>query len=139
MKGILKPVVIVAGIFAALMIVSVIAVCPGGWGCDYRPPQAVLNLETELIYTAMHAMMADKKITTVTPNDDTNNSLGVNTWRAMPEGPDASSLYAYLKKATTKFYYCWDIKGNVYAQNKKDDVSAEPKDAEEQRPCKRAP
>ena len=139
MKGILKQVAIVVGILAALIIVSVITVCPASGGGDYRPPQAVLNLETEMMQSAMNAMMADKKITTVTPNDDTNNSLGVNTWRAMPEGPDASSLYAYLIKTTTKYYYCWDSKGNVYAQNKEDGVVAEPKDAEKQRPCKRAP
>ena len=63
----------------------------------------------------------------------------MNVWTALPTGPDAASLDGYLKKAMTRFYYCWDSKGNVYAQNKRDGVGAEPKEAEIQRPCKLAP
>ncbi len=87
----------------------------------------------------MNAMMADKNITTVLANNDITGSLGVNTWTGLPGGPDAAALDGYLRKATTKFYYCWDSEGNVYAQNKKDGVRAEPKDAEKQRPCKKTP
>ena len=84
-------------------------------------------------------MKEDKNITTVTPNDDTTGSLGVNTWTNLPAGPGAASLDGYLRKAKTHFYYCWDGKGEVYAQNKKDGVRAVPKDAEKQRPCKKTP
>jgi len=49
------------------------------------------------------------------------------------------ALDGYLINARTKYYFCWDSKGNVYAQNKKDGVKAEPDDAEKQRPCKKAP
>ena len=69
--------------------------------------------ERETLQSAMNAMMAEKKITTVTPNDDTTRSLGVNTWTDLPEGPDVEALDGYLKKNRTKFYYCWDSQGNV--------------------------
>ena len=98
-----------------------------------------LAAETEFVQAAMYAMMEDKNITTVTPNDSTTGSLGVNTWTNLPVGPEAAALDGLLGRTTTHFYYCWDSKGNVYAQNKEDGVVAEPKDAEKQRPCKRAP
>ena len=85
----------------------------------------------------MNAMMKARSITTVTPNDDTNNSLGVNTWTGLPQGLNATPLAGYLRKSKTHFYYCWDSKGNVYAQNKTDGVKAEHDDAEKQRPCKK--
>ena len=103
------------------------------------PKEAPLVAETETLQTAMNAMMADKNITTVTTNDDTKNSLGVNSWTGMPEGLGAAALHGLLGRTTTKYYFCWDSKGNVYAQNKKDGVKAEPDDAEKQRPCKKAP
>ena len=105
----------------------------------HSPREGALYAETELVQVVMNAMMEDKNITTVTPNDVTNRSLGVNTWTAMPEGLDAAPLAGYLINTTTKYYYCWDSEGIVYAQNKKDGVRAEPKDAEKQRPCKKAP
>lgn len=130
-------VVVLLGI--TLVVLLPLATCPGGLGCSDWGAEGALAAETETMQTAMNAMMVDRKITTVTPNDDTTGSLGVNTWNSMPAGPDAASLDGYLIKATTYFYYCWDSKGNVSAQNKKDGVKAEPKDAEEQRPCKRSP
>lgn len=80
--------------------------------------------ETELMQTAMNDMMADRKITTVTPNDPSTGSLGVNTWTEMPQGPDTATLDGVLEKTTTRFHYCWDVKGNVWAQNKTDGVTA---------------
>ena len=41
----------------------------------------------------------------------------------------------YLKKKTTKFFYCWDDKGNVYAQNSSDGVKAVPADAKVAAAC----
>ena len=142
MNPILKFVAIVAGLFLAALIIQgvmfVLAPCTVSWHCsDVTQGYGPLYSETELVQVAMSAMMADKKIRTVTPNDDTTGSLGVNTWTALPEGPDAASLYAYIRKTTTKHYFCWDSQGNVYAQNKNDGVKAEPKDAKKQRPCKR--
>ena len=100
---------------------------------------AALAAETETLQTAMYAMMMDKDITTVTPNDDTTGGLGAKSWSNLPVGPDSASLDGYLIKATTHFYYCWDSNGNVYAQNKKDGVRATPEDAKKQRPCKKTP
>ena len=138
MKRILKivthPIILAVGILAAIIILIRLVTC---MGCEqYKIP---ILAETETVQTAMNAMMADKKITTVTPNDDTTGSPGVNTWTGFPEGPYAVALDGYLINARTKYYFCWDSKGNVYAQNKKDGVKAEPDDAEKQRPCKKAP
>jgi len=98
-----------------------------------------LYAEAETVQTAMNIMMADRNITTVIPNDNTTGSLGANTWTNLPAGNDAASLDGILRKATTRFYYCWDRDGKVYAQNKTDGVWAEPEDAKEQSPCKKAP
>ena len=97
--------------------------------------QGAMLAERETVQTAMNAMMVDRNITTVTPNDNTHSSLGVNTWTGLPEGANTKPLGNYLRKGTTIFYYCWDSKGKVYAQNKKDGVRAEPKYAEKQRLC----
>ena len=87
----------------------------------------------------MHTMIADMNITSVTANDDTNRSLGVNTWTEMPKGANTAPLANYMKQETTEFYYCWDSQGYVYAQNKEDGVEAMPEDAELQRSCQKAP
>ena len=105
----------------------------------HSPREGALHAETETVQSAMNAMMAEQKITTVNPNDDTTGSSGVNTWTGLPEGLDAASLDGYLINTTAKYYYCWNSRGNVYAQNKKDGVRAEAKDAEKQRPCKKTP
>ena len=127
----------VLGLLVALLILD--AYC-GLTLKPFPPPMdGALAAETEYVQTAMYAMMEDKNITTVTPNDDTTGSLGVNTWTNVPVGPDAASLGGLLGTTTTMFYYCWDSKGEVYAQNKRDGVRAEPKDAENQRPCKKIP
>ena len=147
MKRVLRivthPIILAVGFLAVLMIVWVNINCfvggSGVWGCPDPGAEGAMVTEQELVQAAMYAMMADKSITTVTPNDDTNNSLGVNTWTDLPEGPDTASLYAYIKKTTTQYYYCWDSKGIVYAQNKTDGVRAAPDDAKNQRLCKKTP
>jgi len=108
-------------------------------GCSNPGTEGPLAAERETVQTAMNAMMADQGITTVIPNDNTTKGLGVNAWTSLPKGANAASLDAYLRNTTTLFYYCWDRMGNVYAQNKKDGVRAEPKDAGQQRPCKQPP
>ena len=80
--------------------------------------------ETETIQSAMNAMMADKGIVAVTANGKGTTSNGQNTWTAWPAGTGAGTRDDYLKKNSTKFFYCWDSKGNVYAQNKTDGVEA---------------
>ena len=142
MKRFLIALAIVFGLLAALIIVatfdSLRRPCGSELGCAHVAEVRLLS-ETEVAQWAMDTMMKDKSITTVTPNDDTNNSLGVNTWTALPRGRGAAPLAGYLKESNTNFYYCWDSKGNVYAQNKTDGVRAEPKDADKQRPCKKNP
>ena len=135
-------VILIGGLVAAWIIFAAITVlwnCPKAWCYSEGGPEESLKSETEMMQTAMDAVMAGQSIKTVTPNDNTTGSLGVNTWTSLPAGPDAAPLDGLLGRTTTRFYYCWDSGGNVYAQNKKDGVIAGPKDAEEQRPCKKAP
>ena len=87
----------------------------------------------------MNAMMVDKNLRSVTPNDDTNNSLGVNSWTDLPEGLGAAALDGYLEKSSTEYFFCWDRNGNVWPQHKKDGVQGKPEDAKIQGPCKKAP
>jgi len=51
----------------------------------------------------------------------------------LPSG--TGTLDSYLKKNSTKFFYCWDSKGNVYVQNKTDGVEAVPDDAKAAAAC----
>jgi len=133
------PIILAGGLVTAFVFLTAISTCfVSAWGCEDYGSTAALLAETETIQTAMYAMMADKNITAVSANNDKTGSLGVNTWTGLPNGPDAAALDGYLRKDTTLFYYCWDSKGHVYAQNKKDGVKAEPDDAEKQRPCKKS-
>ena len=94
-----------------------------------------LEAETQTVQTAMDTMKADNGITAVTANDKTTTSNGQNTWTALPAGTGAATLDGYLKKTTPKFFYCWDSKGNVYAQNVTDGVKAVPADAKAAAAC----
>ena len=112
---------VVIGIIVALAAITVPLVTKFAGKGD----EGSLKAETETIQSAMNAMMADKGIVAVTANDKGTTSNGQNTWTALPAG----TLDGYLKKNNTKFFYCWDSKGNVYAQNKTDGVEAVPDDA----------
>jgi prepilin-type N-terminal cleavage/methylation domain-containing protein len=126
---------VVIGIIAALTGITIFAVTQfAGKGDD-----AALESETEVVQSAVNAMMADKHITAVTANDNSNTKNGVNTWTSLPAGTDAAALTTYLKKSTTKYFYCWDASGNVYAQNSTDGVKAVPADAKVSAACKAAP
>ena len=46
-----------------------------------------------------------QNITAVSANGDNTGSLGVDTWTALPEGPDVTSLDGVFGKTTTRFYY----------------------------------
>lgn len=116
---------VVVGIIGALAAITVPLVTKfAGKG-----EEGALEAETETVQSAMNSMMADKGITTVTANDKGTTSNGQNTWTALPAGTGAATLDGYLKKSKTKFFYCWDSKGNVYAQNKTDGVKAVPANA----------
>lgn len=122
---------VVVGIIVALAAITVPLVTKFAGKGD----EGALEAETETVQTAMDTMMADKGITAVTANDKGTISNGQNTWTALPAGTGAATLDGYLKKTTTKFFYCWDDKGNVYAQNKTDGVKAVPNDAKAAAAC----
>lgn len=88
--------------------------------------ESALKAEIETAQSAMNSMMTDKGITAATANDKCITRNGQNTWTALPTGTITGTLDGYLKKATTKFFYCWDSKGNAYAQNKTDSVMVVP-------------
>ena len=118
----LIEVLVVIGIIVALAAITVPLVTKFAGKGD----EGALKAETETVQSAMNAMMADKGIVAVTANDKDTTSNGQNTWTALPAGTGAATLDGYLKKNGTKFFYCWDTKGNVYAQNKTDRVEAVP-------------
>ena len=142
MNQVLKWVLISFGSLAGFMLLAAIfgpLIIRFAEETSVPSPPHNLTAERETVQTAMYAMMADKNIKTVTPNDDTNNSLGENTWTGLPAGAGSASLDAYLKRTPTTFYYCWDSRGEVYPQNRTDGVRAEPDDAVIQRPCEKMP
>ena len=122
---------VVIGIIVALAAITVPLVTKFAGKGD----EGALKAETETVRSAMNAMMADKGIVTVTANDKGTTSNGQNSWTALPAGTGAETLDGYLKKNKTKFFYCWDDKGNVYAQNKTDGVEAVPDDAKAAAAC----
>ena len=126
---------VVIGIIVALAAITVPLVTKFAGKGD----EGALKAETETVRSAMNAMMADKGIITVTANDKGTTSNGQNTWTALPAGTGAETLDGYLKKNKTKFFYCWDDKGNVYAQNKTDGVEAVPDDAKAAAACATPP
>jgi prepilin-type N-terminal cleavage/methylation domain-containing protein len=122
---------VVIGIIVALAAITVPLVTKFAGKGD----EGALAAETETVQTAMDTMMADNAIVLVTANDKGTLSNGQNTWTALPAGTGAATLDGYLKKTTTKFFYCWDDKGNVYAQNSSDGVKAVPADAKAAAAC----
>ena len=126
---------VVIGIIVALAAITVPLVTKFAGKGD----EGALKAETETVRSAMNAMMADKGIVTVTANDKGTTSNGQDTWTALPAGTGAETLDGYLKKNKTKFFYCWDDKGNVYAQNKTDGVEAVPDDAKAAAACATPP
>ncbi len=126
---------VVIGIIVALAAITVPLVTKFAGKGD----EGALKAETETVRSAMNAMMADKGIVAVTANDKGTTSNGQNTWTALPAGTGADTLDNYLKKNTTKFFYCWDTQGNVYAQNKTDGVEAVPADAKAAAACATPP
>ena len=93
---------IVIGIIVALAAITVPLVTKFAGKGD----EGSLKAETETIQSAMNAMMADKGIVVVTANDKGTTSDGQNTWTALPNGTGAGTLDGYLKKNSTKFFYC---------------------------------
>ena len=129
--SLLLELLVLIGIIVALAAITV----PLATKFAGKGDEGALEAETQTVQTAMDTMMANKGITTVTANDKETTSNGQNTWTALPAGTGASTLDAYLKKNATKFFYCWDTSGNVYAQNSTDGVKAVPADAKAAAAC----
>ena len=110
----LVELVVVIGIIAALTGVTFFAVNRFSGEGDV----GALKVETATVQNAMYSMMAKNQIASVTANGGTSSS--VNAWTT--NAPTEGSLYrtdgtGFLKKSTTKFYYCWDASGNIWSLN----------------------
>ena len=114
--------VVAIGIIAALTGVTFFAVNKFSKSGE----EGALDQETQLVQSSMFAMKAELPLTGLTANNDTTASKSHNTWSAIPKDDTGTvqALQPYLKKATTKYFYCWDSKGNVYAQIATDSVKA---------------
>lgn len=92
---------VVIGIIVALAAITV----PLATKFASKGDGGALEAETQTVQTAMDTMMAENGITTVTVNDETTSNWQ-NTWTALPAGTGALTLDGYLKKTTTKFFFC---------------------------------
>ena len=72
--------------------------------------------EQENVQTAFDTYMADQGVTTVAANANPNNAT--NDFSAT----GVVDLSSYLRKDTTKYYYCWNSAGLITKQ----DVAANP-------------
>ena len=86
----------------------------GEWSCSYGA-EVGLKAETEVTQSAMNAMMLDRNLTTV---DEHTSGPAVNIW--------PGTLDIYMKRTKTKYYYCWDARGNVYPRSEDPDVAENP-------------
>lgn len=72
------------------------------------------TLEEDLVQAGMDVMMADREITSVTPNTHSTNS-----WIDNPTGAGTNPLYpSYSQDPETTCYYCWDSTGLITRQDK---------------------
>ena len=70
--------------------------------------------EEESIQTSMHAMMADRGVSNVTPS-----SRSTNSFIDHPTGTSTSPLYpTYMRDPDATCYYCWDSTGTITRQDK---------------------
>ena len=75
------------------------------------------TMEEDFVQTSMDAMMAEREVTSVTPNTHSTNS-----WSNNPTGTSTAPLYpTYLRAPSTDCFYCWDSTGRITRQ---DDLSA---------------
>ena len=73
------------------------------------------NAESVSVQLAMNAMMSDKAITTVTALGSGASSS--NVWTDKPTGTDAAFLSGYLQEDNTKYFYCYDVDGQMTNQH----------------------
>ena len=72
------------------------------------------TLEEDFVQTGMDAMMADREVTSVTPNTHSTGS-----WIDHPTGTSTAPLYpGYLRTPSTDCFYCWDSAGKITRQDK---------------------
>lgn len=86
---------------------------------QFKNPGIKTSKKTELehVGTAMQAMMAGNAVTSIIPNDASNDAVAVNSWANRPTGgTDVISLGDYLASATTTYYYCYSNNGTITEQ-----------------------
>jgi prepilin-type N-terminal cleavage/methylation domain-containing protein len=70
--------------------------------------------EKQSVKTALHVMMADQRVSTITSR---SGGTSVNDWASLPAGDGTSPLTNYLESQTTTYFYCYDAGGNITRQD----------------------
>ena len=102
--------IVVVGIIAVLAAVIV----PNIGKFIGSGEQGAKDAEWESVQTGMSAMMAEKAITAVTVS--ASGGARTNDWSGLPTGTNAATLDNYLQSASTVYFYCWDVGGQVLSQ-----------------------
>ena len=110
--------IVVVGIIAVLAAVIV----PNMGKFIGQGETGAMKAEKDSVQTAMKAMMADKTITVVTAS--TSGAASIQDWTSLPAGAGTGNLIDYLQSNLTQYFYCYDAKGNITAQNKANDNCA---------------
>ena len=133
----MKRIRIIAAVLLAALIIFAVAIlavryillpmviCPGGWFCtDWDVAPAALAAEHDAVQAGMDIMMTDRNLTTV---DEHATGPAVNDWTSFPTGTGAVTLAnTYVDLTTSKHYYCWDARGEVYPRSVDSDVAKMP-------------
>ncbi len=90
--------------------------------CSGEPDLVPNTPEKDFVQTGMDAMMAEREVTSVTPNTRSTNS-----WIDNPTGTTTAPLYpTYMRSPSTDCFYCWDSTGKVTRQDKSSAACARP-------------
>ena len=80
--------------------------------------------ELARMQAAMATMMVDRNLTAV---DEHATGPAVNDWTRFPTGTGVVPLgNIYVNMTISKFYYCWDARGETYPRSDDPDVAKKP-------------
>ncbi len=102
---------IVVGIIVALAA----AIVPQVVSFGGKGEEGQKSSEKSTVQLAMDAMLADKGKASVTAEATTSR----NDWTTYPTGPTGTSPLStggYMSITSTTWFYCWDTKGKITAQ-----------------------
>ena len=105
--------IVVVGIIAVLAAVIV----PNVGKFIGSGEKGAQEVELDNVDSAFELMMAENRVSSVTPHDNSNSSTAVNSWDLLPQGgAGVQPLQGYLVGASTVYFYCYDSDGNISEQ-----------------------